>query len=185
MFAAADLDANGVPDAEDCGPFACTHRMDIKPSFPLPKVLNLGTESNVTVVIFSEKSGTRRGARRRRCVVGPGPPATLTVGSVTHEVKVNNKGQGTCSVKDAADPNTGVQDTAKDFFCQFPTSGFPPGKNFGIVSGFFNQIFIPYVFDIHTCHMSIRTCYPSLMYRNNQYFFSLDSYKLHLRYYGR
>jgi hypothetical protein len=52
-------------------------------------------------------------------------------------VKVNNFGQGTCTEKDSEDPNTGLKDGVKDLVCQFPTSGLPAGKHFGIVAGRF------------------------------------------------
>ena len=54
-------------------------------------------------------------------------------------VKVNNKGGGTCSAADRADPITGLKDGIKDLNCQFPVrgSGLPTGTHFGIVSGFF------------------------------------------------
>ena len=63
--------------------------------------------------------------------------ATPSTAPVVTSVKVNSKGQGTCSTKDAGDPTTGLKDGVKDLFCQFPTGGFPTGKHFGIVSGVF------------------------------------------------
>ena len=65
-------------------------------------------------------------------------PLTMTVGSFTTSVKVNNKGAGTCSALDVDDPATGQRkDGIKDQVCQFPTSGFPEGLNYAIVQGFF------------------------------------------------
>jgi hypothetical protein len=59
------------------------------------------------------------------------------VESFVTPVKVNNKGQGTCSASDAADPVTGKKDGKKDLHCQFPTGGLPFGTHIGVVSGFF------------------------------------------------
>ncbi len=135
LFLAGDLDSNGVADAQDCGAFACTHRIDIKPSFSLPKSINLGLEATVTVVIFSELGGSRKWDAPAQ--VQKDVTLTFSVESVVKPVKINSKGQGTCSAYEAADPGTGVKDGAKDLFCQFPTGGLPSGTNFGVVSGFF------------------------------------------------
>jgi hypothetical protein len=139
LFLAADLDANGIPDSHDCGGFTCTHRIDIKPSFPLPKVINLGTEANVTIAIFSELRTSQVWSSSAQVVLAPsqGPLPILTIGSVVAPVKVNSKGEGTCSTTDVADPVTGAKDGIKDLKCQFPTSGLAPGKHFGVVSGLF------------------------------------------------
>ncbi len=166
LFAAADLDGNGVGDAQDCGtfpssdggitfpPFPCTHRIDIKPSAPADptgaKTLNVGTEATITVAIFAEVDPSTPNP-----VVGNGlwdpttelvticpQPATsdcltLSVESLNLPVKTNKNGQGTCSPRDVADPATGVKDGFKDMLCQFPTTGLPLGKHQGVVFGFF------------------------------------------------
>jgi hypothetical protein len=147
LFLAADLDANGVGDATDCGTkgdgstlFTCTHRIDIKPSFPFPKTLNLGAEANVTIAIFSEKGvGSQVWSAPNQVIVAnlSNFPLTFSVGSVVEPVKTNQSGQGTCSISDVADPETGQKDGIKDYKCQFPTTGLPPGTHFGVVSGFF------------------------------------------------
>ncbi|HEY6006895.1 MAG TPA: zinc-dependent metalloprotease family protein, partial [Geobacteraceae bacterium] len=98
LFLAADLDANGVADAQDCDTFLCTHRIDIKPSYPVPKQISQGLDSTVSVAIFSEKSGN---------LVWNAPAqvqqnATLKLNGIS--VKVNQNGQGTCSASDVADP---------------------------------------------------------------------------------
>ena len=54
-------------------------------------------------------------------------------------MKLNINGQGTCSVSDKADPNTGQKDGIKDIQCQFPTSGLAAGKYLGVVTGTFND----------------------------------------------
>ncbi len=137
LFLAADLDANGVPDGQDCGTFLCTHRIDIKPSFPLPKVVNLGSEANVTIAIFSESSGAQIWNAPAQVVVNdPIHPLTFSVESVVVPVKVNKSGAGTCSVSDVADPISGVKDGIKDLKCQFPTGALPFGTHIGVVSGF-------------------------------------------------
>src|SRR6185436_11984724 len=71
FFLRKDVDGNGIGDGRDCGgaitdvngvpttAFLCTHRIDIKPSFGLPKTINLGTEATVSIVIFSERNGSR------------------------------------------------------------------------------------------------------------------------------
>jgi hypothetical protein len=139
MFLGADLDGNGFADAQDCGAFTCTHRIDIKPSFPVPKVISLGAEANVTIAIFSEPNGAQ-----------PPPPwsapdvvqtATLKfeVESLVFPVKINNSGGGTCSTSDVDYPATG-KDGIKDLKCQFPTSGMPLGTHHGVVSGFFTFV---------------------------------------------
>ena len=138
FFLAADLDANGIADAQDCGTFLCTHRIDIKPSFPVPKVINLGAEATITIAIFSEREMSGAQVWNAPALV---LTATLTFGveSLVFPVKVNNKGGGTCSTSDVADPVTGQKDGIKDLKCQFPTSGLPLGTHQGVVSGFFLQ----------------------------------------------
>jgi len=128
----------------DCGigpdgnTFMChTHRIDIKPSAPLPKVINLGTEANVTIAIFSEVNWNAPAEIQVDAASLQQHPLTFTVGGVTQKVKTNNNGSGTCSISDVADPITGQKDGIKDLKCQFPTSGLPTGTNFGLVSGFF------------------------------------------------
>jgi len=122
----------------DGTPFLCsTHRIDIKPSAPFPKTLTLGAEANVTVAIFSEVNWNAPAEIQVDAVSLQQHPLTLTVGGVISNVKTNSNGSGTCSVSDVADPITGQKDGIKDLKCQFPTSGFPLGTNFGIVTGFF------------------------------------------------
>jgi hypothetical protein len=143
FYLGKDVDGNGVGDGMDCTVFSgvsvnipnCTHRIDIKPSFPFPKTINPGTEANITVAIFSETNGP---------LVWNAPAQVIVDGSLTFSVetfvvpvKVNNKGGGTCSISDVDDPLTGIKDGIKDLKCQFPTSGLPTGTHFGVVSGFF------------------------------------------------
>ena len=58
-------------------------------------------------------------------------------------MKVNNKGGGTCSISDVADPISGQKDGIKDFKCQFPLGPdpngnlLPDGTHFGVVEGSF------------------------------------------------
>jgi hypothetical protein len=125
LFLAADLDANGVADAQDCGTFLCTHRIDIKPSFPEPKLIDQSLDSTITVAIFSEQSGS---------LVWNAPAqvqldATLKLNGIS--VKVNQNGQGTCSASDVD------KDTIKDLKCQFPTAAFELGTQWGVVTGRF------------------------------------------------
>jgi hypothetical protein len=150
LFLVADLDANGVGDAIDCGGTptsppegsttnSCTHRIDIKPSFPFPKTLKLGTEANVTIAIFSEQGALQVWSAPDQVIVNDQVnfPITFSVESVVEPVKTNQSGQGTCSISDVADPITGKKDGIKDLKCQFPTTGLPTGTHFGVVSGFF------------------------------------------------
>jgi hypothetical protein len=158
FFQRKDVDGNGIGDATDCGgtittptppaigppttAFPCTHRIDIKPGQAFPKSINLGTEANVTVAIFSEVGvGTATGlvwnAPTQVIVNDPNFPLTLSVETVAQGVKVNISGAGTCSASDVADPITGLKDGVKDLKCQFPSSGLPKGTHFGVVSGFF------------------------------------------------
>jgi hypothetical protein len=140
FFLAKDVDGNGVGDGSDCGfLFPCTHRIDIKPSFPFPKTINPGTEANLTVAIFSEKNGSHVWDAAAQVMLNDlaNFPLTFSVGSFVVSVKVNNKGGGTCSVSDVPDPLTGIKDGIKDLKCQFGTGGLPTGTHFGIVSGFF------------------------------------------------
>jgi len=145
LYLAADVDQNGIGDAVDCGSFACRHRIDIKPSFPPPKTIRLGTEATVTIAIFSEtaSNGTLVWDADAQIVkntipeLGPSPTLTFSVGGVVVPVKTNFNGEGTCSPRDVADPVTNTKDGVKDALCQFPTSGLPAGTNWGIVSGYF------------------------------------------------
>jgi hypothetical protein len=142
FFNARDLDGNGIGDSVDCGTFLCTHRIDVKPSFPFPKTINPGTEANITIAIFSEleQSGPRVWNASTQVIVSnvAAFPLTFSVGSFTTFVKVNNQGGGTCSISDVPDPLTGKKDAVKDLKCQFPvTAELPPGTHFGVVSGFF------------------------------------------------
>jgi hypothetical protein len=155
FFRLKDADGHGVGDAIDCGGTptsegsttnSCTHRIDIKPSFPFPKTLNLGTESNVTIAIFSEQ-GALPGASGvwsapNQVIVNDqvNYPLTFSVGSIVEPVKTNQSGQGTCSISDVDDPDPQIgKDGIKDLKCQFPTTGLPTGTFFGIVSGFFSD----------------------------------------------
>ena len=156
FFLKKDVDGNGIGDGRDCGgtitfpngvpttAFPCTHRIDIKPSFTLPKTLNLGAESTVSIAIFSEKNGssvwdatTQIVTLTNGCTAEAAPCLTFRVENVVEPVKTNQNGQGTCSAQDLADPVTGQKDGIKDLKCQFPTSGLPAGTHFGVVSGFF------------------------------------------------
>jgi len=114
-----------------------THRIDIKPSAPLPKVINLGTEATVTIAIFSEVNWNAP----NQIKVDKGSltqcQLKLTVEPVVENVKTNNNGSGTCSISDVEDPVTGMKDGIKDLKCQFPTSGLPAGTHWGVVTGCF------------------------------------------------
>jgi len=116
-----------------------THRIDIKPSAPFPKTLNLGTEANVTIAIFSEPNWDASTEIKVDATSLAQYPLTFTVESVQEKVKTNNNGSGTCSVSDVADPFTGLKDGLKDLKCQFPTSGLPIGTHIGVVTGFFKD----------------------------------------------
>src|SRR5882724_3546667 len=156
FFLRKDVDGNGIGDGRDCGgtitdvngvpttTFPCTHRIDIKPSFSLPKTLNLGSEATVSIAIFSEKTGSRGWDATTQvvtltngCTASAAPCLTFSVENVVEPVKTNQNGQGTCSAQDVADPITGQKDGIKDFKCQFATSGLPSGTHFGVVSGYF------------------------------------------------
>ena len=159
FFLRKDVDGNGIGDATDCGgtilpippdpngvvppttSFPCTHRIDIKPGQAFPKTINLGTEANVTIAIFSEVSadGTQVWNAPKEVIITDQVdfPLTFSVETVVEGVKVNQSGAGTCSISDVADPITGAKDGIKDLKCQFPTSGLPKGTHFGVVSGFF------------------------------------------------
>jgi hypothetical protein len=102
-------------------------------------MLDLGTEANVTVAIFSEPNWDAPAQIRVDAAALAQNRLTLTVGGVTSDVKTNNNGSGTCSVSDVADPFTGAKDGLKDLKCQFPTSGFPAGTHVGVVNGFFED----------------------------------------------
>jgi hypothetical protein len=140
---AQDADGNGVGDGTDCGTFSCTHRIDIKPSFPFPKTIDPGNEATITIAIFSEVNGVSVWSAPGQVIVNDlvNFPLTFSVESFAAPVKVNNKGQGTCSSSDVADPLTGKKDRKNDLKCQFPTSfgesRVPGGTHFGVVSGFF------------------------------------------------
>ena len=135
------LDANGVPTTS----FPCTHRIDIKPSVSLPKVINLGNEATVSIVIFSEKNGSSVWNAAQQvvtltngCTAFTYPCLTFRVENVVKPVKTNQNGQGTCSAgQDFPDPVTLQIDGIVDFKCQFLTSGLPSGTHFGVVFGFF------------------------------------------------
>jgi len=92
-------------------------------------------------VIFSERSGAQ--VWNAPAQVQKDATLTFSVQSLTIvlPVKVNNKGQGTCSTSDVADPVTGKKDGINDLKCQFSTSGLPLGTHQGVVSGFFLQVF--------------------------------------------
>jgi len=156
FFLRKDVDGNGIGDGTDCGgtitvvngvpttSFPCTHRIDIKPSFSLPKTLNLGTEATVSIAIFSEKNGSNVWDVTKQlvtltngCTASTAPCLTFSIENVVEPVKTNQNGQGTCSAQDLADPVTGQKDGIKDLKCQFATSGLPTGTHFGVVSGYF------------------------------------------------
>jgi len=124
---------------DDGSPITCssTHRIDIKPSAPFPKTINLGTEANVTIAIFSEPNWDASTEIKIDAASLMQHALTFTVESIQESVKTNNNGSGTCSVSDVADPFTGVKDGLKDLKCQFPTSGLPTGTHIGVVNGFF------------------------------------------------
>jgi len=130
FFLSADLDGNGVADAQDCGSFLCTHRISIKPGSSGPTV-SLGNEANIKVAIFSETSGPEVWDAAALVELN----TTLTFNGIP--VKVNSFGQGTCSVADIPDPVTGKKDGIKDLVCQFPTAGLSLGTQYGVVRGFF------------------------------------------------
>jgi hypothetical protein len=122
----------------DGTPFLCnTHRIDIKPSAPLPKIISLGAEANVTIAIFSEVNWNAPAEIKVDQQSLAQYPLTFTIETVVENVKTNKNGSGTCSISDVADPVTGKKDTIKDLKCQFQTSGLPTGTHFGVVSGFF------------------------------------------------
>jgi hypothetical protein len=121
----------------------CTHRIDIKPSFPFPKTINPGTEANITVAIFSEKSGTQVWNAPTQVILIHLDqfPLTFSVEPFVVSVKVNKQGGGTCSISDVEDPISGQKDGIKDLKCQFPvTADLPTGTHFGVVSGFFTVV---------------------------------------------
>jgi hypothetical protein len=143
FFLRKDADGNGVGDALDCGgtvfpdgtsSFPCKHRIDVKPSAPFPKMISVGADANLTVAIFSEKTGNQVWNATQ---VRLDTTLTLTIGTVVVPVKVNTKGQGTCTAADVADPLTGLKDGIKDLKCQFDTSGVAAGTYSAVVSGFF------------------------------------------------
>jgi hypothetical protein len=153
LFMGSDADSNGAKDGTDCGgtinpdgttAFPCTHRIDIKPSFPLPKTIDPGAEANITVAIFSEKTGSQVWNASTQVLLNDlaNFPLTFRVEPFETSVKVNNKGGGTCSISDVADP-AGQKDGIKDLKCQFPTGPMPDGTtlplgtHFGVVNGFF------------------------------------------------
>jgi hypothetical protein len=161
FFERKDIDTNGIGDARDCGgvvtfnsdpavppsnTFPCKHRIDIKPSFGLPKTIKLGTEATVSIAIFSEKSGTAVWDATKQlvtltngCTASTAPCLTFSIEDVIEPVKTNKNGQGTCSAQDVSDPITGIKDGVKDMVCQFATSGLPIGTHFGVVSGYFTD----------------------------------------------
>src|SRR5262249_55149155 len=143
-----DVDGNGAADGTDCGgtinpdgttSFPCKHRIDIKPSFPFPKIINPGNEANVTIAIFSETNGSLVWSAATQVLLNDLAtfPLTFSVESFVVSVKVNSKGGGTCSISDVPDPLTGQKDQFKDLKCQFPTTmpdgtPLPTGTHFGI-----------------------------------------------------
>lgn len=150
FYLARDVDGNGAGDGTDCGgtinpdgttSFSCTHRIDIKPSFPFPKTIKPGSESTITIAIFSEVNGNQVWDAPAQVKLD----ASLKFSVETFEtpVKVNNSGSGTCSISDVEDPLTGRKDGRKDLKCQFPTSvngvSLPAGTHFGILSGIFSD----------------------------------------------
>jgi hypothetical protein len=163
FFARKDVDGNGIGDATDCGgtitfdpnnfattSFPCVHRIDIKPSFSIPKVINLGSEATISIAIFSERTGQGSTAKvwdatkliltlTNGCTAAEAPCLTFSVEDVVVPVKTNQNGQGTCSAQDLPDPSNGQKDGIKDLKCQFATTGLPAGTHFGVVSGFFRD----------------------------------------------
>jgi hypothetical protein len=152
FFLRRDVDGNGIGDAIDCGgtitvdangvattSFPCMHRIDIKPSFSFPKIINPGAEATITIAIFSEVNGSQVWNAPAQVVVNDQAnfPLTFAVETVVEPVKTNKSGQGTCSISDVDDPITGIKDGVKDLKCQFPTTGLPAGTHFGVVSGYF------------------------------------------------
>src|SRR5262245_30639635 len=168
LFRGTDADANGAADGTDCGgtinpdgttSFPCKHRIDIKPSFPLPKILNPGLEATITIVIFSERNptpGEQPWSAPNQVNYGQFPqfplsrfPLTFRVDAFLVSVKVNNTGGGMCSAIDAADPLSLLNllsprsDGIKDLKCQFPVglsldlTLLPKGIHSGVVSGYF------------------------------------------------
>src|SRR5262249_45352320 len=109
LFLGSDADGNKVADGKDCGGTIpnppdgttsnlCTHRIDIKPSFPLPKVINPGTEANITITIFSEAGSVRVWDASTQVLLNDlgNHPLTFRVENWSTGVKVNSKGGGTC-----------------------------------------------------------------------------------------
>ncbi len=156
FFLKKDVDGNGIGDGRDCGgtitvvngvpttSFPCMHRIDIKPSFSLPKTIHLGTEATISIAIFSETNGVSVWDATKQlvtltngCTASAAPCLTFSIENVIEPVKTNKNGQGTCSAQDLADPVTGQNDQIKDLKCQFATSGLPTGIHFGVVSGYF------------------------------------------------
>ena len=105
----------------------------------MPKVISLGAEATITIAIFSEPNGAQVSLAWNAPALVQTATLTFGVESLVFPVKVNNKGGGTCSTSDVADPVTGQKDGIKDLKCQFPTSGLPLGTHQGVVSGFFLQ----------------------------------------------
>jgi hypothetical protein len=147
-----NLNPNGTPDGTTSNP--CNpapdgepgkHRIDIKPSFPFPKTIDPGTESNLTVAIFSEPAPLQAWNASTQVLLNDlaNFPLTFRVEPFQVSVKVNNQGGGTCSISDVADPITGQKDGIKDLKCQFPVgpdlngNPLPLGTHFGVVNGWF------------------------------------------------
>jgi hypothetical protein len=134
LFLAADLDGNGKGDAEDCGTFTCTHRIDVKPADPT-NMITLGQEATISIAIYSEINGTSVGtpAWDASALVVKDVTLKMTGGGGTVSVVVNQNGQGTCSARDVS-PKDGV----KDLLCQFSSNpALVLGTQSVIVTGFF------------------------------------------------
>jgi hypothetical protein len=130
LFLAADLDGNGVPDAQDCGTFFdgntffCTHRIVIKPS-STPCTVNLSQKGQVTVRIESEDSVSPPQTWDSTVVVVQDSTLTFTGAAGTVSVQINKPNIGTCSAHQS------------NLDCQFSSTALAPGVQYGVVRGFF------------------------------------------------